>query len=104
MRDLLADELHEVVVGTVDDAVVGYAVARGGGPVAAIEELFVERDAREVGVAEALVNHLLDWARQAGCRGIDGFALPGDRATKNLFERFGMVARAIIVHKPLEEP
>ena len=27
--------------------------------------------------------------------------LPGDRALKNLFERFGVVARAIVVHKDL---
>ena len=33
--------------------------------------------------------------------GIDGFALPGDRETKNFFERFGLTARAILVHRSL---
>jgi GNAT superfamily N-acetyltransferase len=103
IEELLADDGYEVVVGTVDDVTVGYAIAAGRPPVAVIEELFVEPGAREVGVGEALVGHLLEWARARGCTGIDGFALPGDRATKNLFERVGMVARAIIVHKPLED-
>ena len=40
-------------------------------------------------------------ARQAGAEGIDSLALPGDRATKNFFERFGLTARAIVVHRSL---
>jgi GNAT superfamily N-acetyltransferase len=98
----VADPDYEVVVGTLDGAAVGYAIARADGPIAVIEELFVEPEAREVGVGEALVEHLTAWAHARHCTGIDGFALPGDRATKNLFERVGMVARAIIVHKELE--
>jgi hypothetical protein len=34
--------------------------------------------------------------------GIDSFALPGDRETKNFFETQGMVARLIHVYRPLE--
>jgi len=49
-----------------------------------------------------LVAWLVSWAEQAGCIGIDAFALPGDRAVKNLFERSGLVARAILVHKRLD--
>jgi GNAT superfamily N-acetyltransferase len=111
-RALLADEAHEVVLGTLDDVAVGYAVAerteirspRTGEvvPLAVIRQLYVEPGARAVGVGEALVEHRLDWARAAGCTGIEGFALPGDRDTKNLFERFGLVARAILVHRSLE--
>ena len=36
-----------------------------------------------------------------GCFGVDSLALPGDRHTKNFFESFGLVARAIIVHRSL---
>jgi hypothetical protein len=32
---------------------------------------------------------------------VDSLALPGDRHTKNFFEAFGLVARAIVVHKTL---
>ena len=32
---------------------------------------------------------------------IDALALPGNRAAKNFFERFGLTARAIVVHRSL---
>jgi len=49
---------------------------------------------------------VLDWCRAHDCRGIDAAALPGNRALKNFFERFGLTARAIVVHRALlgEEP
>ena len=44
---------------------------------------------------------LVDWCAARGCFGVDSLALPGDRHSKNFFESFGLVARAIIVHRPL---
>ena len=41
------------------------------------------------------------WATERGCFGIESMALPGNRETKNFFERFGLVARAIVVHRAL---
>jgi hypothetical protein len=38
------------------------------------------------------------------CLGVDAIALPGNRDTKNFFETFGLVARAILVHRPLPRP
>jgi len=104
---LLAARDHEVAVGTLDDAVVGYGVVRqealtDGGRLGVIDDLFVEPGARSVGLGEALMNHLLDWCRAEGCFGVDSLALPGDRSTKNFFESFGLVARAIVVHRPLD--
>lgn len=97
---------HEVAVGTLDDTVVGYGVARletlaDGGILGVIDDIYVEPGARSVGVGEALMNHLLGWCRAQGCFGVDSLALPGDRETKNFFESFGLVARAIVVHRPL---
>jgi GNAT superfamily N-acetyltransferase len=97
---------HEIAVGTLDGAVIGYAAARierlgDGGLLGVLDDLYVEPEARELGVGEALMDHVLDWCRAAGCFGIDSLALPGDRSTKNFFESFGLVARAIIVHRPL---
>jgi GNAT superfamily N-acetyltransferase len=97
---------HEIAVGTLDGAVIGYAAARierlgDGGLLGVLDDLYVEPGARELGVGEALMDHVLDWCRAAGCFGVDSLALPGDRSTKNFFESFGLVARAIVVHRPL---
>ena len=98
---------QEVAVGLIDDTVVGYAAVRiellaDGGQLGVIDDLFVDPGCRAVGVGEMLMNHLIDWCRQRGCFGVDSLALPGDRHTKNFFESFGLVARAIVVHKSLE--
>ena len=104
----LEDDRTLVVVGTIDDVVVGYAVARlealdDGEDVSVVSDLYVTPEARGVGVGEAMMNLAVEWSRQHRCVGIDSIALPGDRATKNFFETFGLVARAILVHKNLRE-
>lgn len=106
LEDLMADSSAIVAAGTIDDAVVGYAVAtaellRDGSRLAVISDLFVEDAAREVGVGEALIDELVRWARAAGCVGLDAVVLPGNRAAKNFFETFGLTARAIVVHRGL---
>lgn len=95
-----------VLAGTIDDAVVGYAVARleplgDGSLLAKVADLYAEPDAREVGIGEELLNAVVAWAQERGCVGIDSLVLPGNRETKNFFESFGLVARAIVVHRPL---
>lgn len=101
---------HQIVlVGTIDEAPVGYSVARrerlhDGSLLAVIEDLYVEEPARHVGVGEALMERLVEWCREQGCRGLDGLVLPGNRESKNFFESFGLVARAILVHRALDEP
>jgi ribosomal protein S18 acetylase RimI-like enzyme len=102
----LADDFHVVSVGTIDDAIVGYAVARmehlrSRDRLAVIDDLYVEPDARGVGVGEALMDLVLAWAVERDASGIDAFTLPGNRATKNFFEAHGLTARAILVHRDL---
>jgi GNAT superfamily N-acetyltransferase len=98
---------QEVAVGLLDGTAVGYAAARiellaDGGRLGVIDDLFVDPGGRQVGVGEVLMDHLLDWCRARGCFGVDSLALPGDRMTKNFFESFGLVARAIVVHRNLD--
>ena len=107
LRVGLADPDELVLVGTWDDAVVGYAVAsietlRDGGRLAVLAELYVEPEARGVAVGEALMDTVLAWATERGCFGIDATVLPGNRESKNFFERYGLKARAIRVHRRLE--
>jgi len=103
----VADPDHELAVGTFAGTVVGYALAQAetlddGGVLGVVHDLYVDPGARGVGVGEALMDHLIAWCRARGCFGVDSIALPGDRSTKNFFESFGLVARAIVVHRPLD--
>jgi hypothetical protein len=52
-------------------------------------------------VGEAMMDQIVAWCEKHGCVGVDAIALPGNRHTKNFFETFGLVARAIVVHRPL---
>lgn len=100
-----ADGRAIVLLGCLGPVPVGYAVARveptRSAPLAVVEELYVEPEARGVGVGRALMTELVARAEEEGCGGIQAEALPGDRATKNFFEGFGLVARKITVHRPL---
>jgi GNAT superfamily N-acetyltransferase len=103
----LTDDRAMVLLGTIDEVPVGILHVRldtwrDATAVAVVHHLFVEPDAREVGVGEALLDGAIDWARSHGCLAIESLALPGDRALKNMFERFGLVARAIVVHRALD--
>jgi ribosomal protein S18 acetylase RimI-like enzyme len=95
-----------VIVGTYDDVVVGYGTLEiealtDGTRLAVIGDLYTEPEARAVGVAEAVAAELVTHAKDAGCVGIDAFALPGHRQAKNFFERAGFTARALVMHKAL---
>lgn len=104
--DLDAPDAH-VVVGTIDGTPVGYGVVRAdvladGTRLGVISDLFTDAGARGVAVGEHVMEALIAWARARGCFGVDSVALPGDRETKNFFETFGLVARAIVVHRRLD--
>jgi len=104
---LLMDPSACVVVGTLDDVVVGFGVATvepltDGGKLGVVSELFVDEEARAVGVGETMLESLVAFCRREGCVGVDAFALPGHRAAKNFFEESGFTARAIVMHHALE--
>lgn len=100
-----AESAHGVVLlGTFADAAGGYAAAHreelgDGTSIAVVSDIFVEAGFRGIGLGGALMDELIAWARTHDCRGIDALALPGMRHSKNFFERFGLTARAILVHK-----
>jgi GNAT superfamily N-acetyltransferase len=92
-------------VGTIDDAIVGFASVRievlhDATRLGVIDELFVEPAARAVAVGESLANEAVAWCDEHGCIGVDARALPGNRAAKNFFETHGFVARSIVMHRP----
>ncbi len=88
-------------VGTIDDVVVGYLELEVRGVVAAVRQVYVHPEARELGLGDELLATAMAAGRAAGCTVLEGTALPGDRNTKNLYERAGVVARKIVVSTPL---
>lgn len=95
-----------VVVGTIDEVPVGFGVGeveilQDGSRLGVVSELFVDPEARAVGVGEELLGALVGFFVDAGCVGVDAFALPGHRAAKNFFEESGFSARGILMHHRL---
>ena len=105
LHGLLAAPRRRVLVGTIDDAVVGLALGRldevGEASLGVVDACYVEPDARGVGVGRAMLDALLTWFEGSGCRGVDASALPGDRHTKNFFEAAGFTARLLTLHHQL---
>jgi GNAT superfamily N-acetyltransferase len=88
-------------VAHIDEVLVGYLVAGVDGALARILDVYVTPEARELGFGDELLAATLAAARAAGATTLDGEALPGDRDTKNLYERAGIKARLITVSTPL---
>lgn len=92
----------DVWVGHMDDVVVGYMVALlGSDLIIRVGQVWVTPDARELGFGDALLAAVIEGARERNAVAVEGESLPGDRHTKNLYERAGIVARLITTYKPL---
>jgi GNAT superfamily N-acetyltransferase len=92
----------DVFVGTIDGVVIGYLVAElGADDIVRVEQVWVTPEARELGFGDELLAAAIASATARGAIGVEGQALPGDRHTKNLYERAGIVARLIITFRPL---
>ena len=94
----------DVFVGVIDEVVVvAYIVAElGDDAIVRIDQVWVTPAARELGFGDELLATVIGSARQRGAVGVEGQALPGDRHTKNLYERAGIVARLITTFRRLE--
>ncbi len=90
----------DVFVAAIDDVVVGYLVADlGADHVLRIDQVWVTPEARELGFGDELLATAIAAAITRGAVAVEGQALPGDRHTKNLYERAGIVARLITTFK-----
>ena len=95
-----------VLIGTIDEYPFGFLVARvehtlpqaDGDLVGSIRLIFVDHDAREVAVGEAMRDHAMALLRERGITKFDAHVLPGHRLAKNFFESGGFSARSIIMH------
>lgn len=97
------DPTTAVWVAVIDDVVLGYlelAVPAAGGA-GLVRQVYVHPEARELGFGDDMLAEAIAATIAAGGRTIESFALPGDRDTKNLYERAGVTARKLIVSKRL---
>ena len=105
VQSVMTDDLWLVQLAFLDDVPLGILVAERetntGTSVAVVREVFVVEEARGIGLGELMMDATVTWATENNCVGVDGYALPGDRATKNFFETFGLVARGIVVHRAI---
>lgn len=105
-KEALADEAALVYVGEIDGVPFGLLLARveellpqaNGELIGAIRLVFVDHEAREVGLGEVMRDTALEALRERGIRRFDAHVLPGHRLAKNFFEAGGFSARSIVMH------
>jgi len=101
---LLKDPGTVTVLGELDGLPFGFMTGRveplldRNAVVGAIRLVFVEFDARGVGLGEAMRDLVLSELRARGVTLFDAHVLPGHRLVKNFFEAGGFSARSIIMH------
>ena len=102
----IADPDSVVLIGSIDDYPFGFLVAHverllaqaDVETIGSIQLIYVDDDAREVAVAEAMRELALAMFRERGITKFDAHVLPGHRLAKNFFEAGGFSARSIIMH------
>lgn len=97
----LVEGTQPVWVALIDDVVVGYLHLALAGEVATVRQVYVRPEARELGFGDTLLEAAMAHAREHGCTGLEAVALPGDRDTKNLYERAGVTARLLVMWRDL---
>lgn len=107
-EDALAAAISDdyTFVGEIDGSIFGFLLARseallpqaGERRKGVIRLVFVEQDARGVGVGAVLRDEALSALQADGHTLFDAHVLPGHRLAKNFFEAGGFAARSIVMH------
>jgi GNAT superfamily N-acetyltransferase len=99
----ISDPSRVVFVADLEGYPVGFlVVVFEPDGTARIDQVFVLVEARHLGFGDAMMATAVAAARGRSCVRIEGEALPGDRETKNLYERARITARLIVVSSELE--
>jgi GNAT superfamily N-acetyltransferase len=111
LRPPLEDSLNAAIdsadkvllLASIDQVDVGLLLAvceqlLDGEPIGSIRLVFVEEEARGIGVGESLRDEVLGRLRARGISMFDAYVLPGHRLAKNFFEQGGFAARSIVMH------
>lgn len=95
-----------VIIGEIEGYPLGFLLAgvepmlvqAGEEKVGSIRLIYVDDEAREVAVGEAMRDLVMQLLREEGITKFDAHVLPGHRLAKNFFEAGGFSARSIIMH------
>ncbi len=106
LETALDDPETIILIGMVEEYPFGFLLARvepllaqsDGEQVGVIRLIFVDHDAREVAVGEAMREMVMALLRGRGITKFDAHVLPGHRLAKNFFEAGGFSARSIVMH------
>lgn len=103
LTELLATSQREVLVGLLDGHLFAACVLRHDAAVLTVEALYVDPEAREVGLGAALMKAAQQRAEDLQCERFEALALPGDRHMKQRAESEAMKARLLVLSKALRE-
>lgn len=103
----LESEEWFIFLGGIDEVPLGFASSRldallvqgGDEQIGLIDLIFTEPEARDVGIAESLLDAAIEALSAVGAERFDAPVLPGHRRAKNFFERSGFSARSITMHR-----
>jgi GNAT superfamily N-acetyltransferase len=107
ISERIADAAWRTYVAHLEGVPVGFLFGRDeetlpqgrGERIGSVRLLYTDREAREVGVGEAMMERFLDEARRRGISLFDAHVSPGHRLAKNFFEAYGFKARSIVMHR-----
>ncbi len=94
---------HPGLIAQLDGVTLGLCLWGDENDVRTVDLLFVEEEAREIGLGTALLQAAEEQAGRIGLRRLEVLALPGDRFTKGRAESIGMKARLLVLSKELED-
>jgi ribosomal protein S18 acetylase RimI-like enzyme len=103
---LVDDDEVLVVLGLIDDYPLGFMTGTienllpqaDGARLGVIRLVWVDHEARQVGLGEVMRDLVLSALRDQGISRFDAHVLPGHRLAKNFFESGGFSARSIVMH------
>ena len=91
--------IDEVPLGFVSSRLDALLIQGGDEQVGLIDLIFTEPEARDVGIAEAMLDAAIEALSEVGAERFDAPVLPGHRRAKNFFERSRFSARSITMHR-----
>lgn len=104
-RPAISRTATDTYVAVVGETVFGsLGVATEADKTATVTHVFVDEEAREIGLGDSLLSFAMRDLAERGITYLAASAQPGDRSLKNLYERHGLVAQTILVGRSLSDP